>query len=233
MKKYLFPLLILIAILSGCSTKSPSMITHVDQSDGRFDYITGEALSDIKGVVSVREDGFRDQVSIKGKKFDLAIPSEISDKKLRLKVALKNGQKTILEIKLPKRAVIDSYDNFADRMNGTMNDLDENTETRFPLTTNDGTFIAADENEVQTWIHVRDSKLVGLSMTAGAEAEEELAAIIVSFILSYEVNNDKVYEAFNNFLDSGKTTTVTASGYKFKFDHGDNRVTIDIIKSVD
>ena len=79
MKKYLFPLLILFAILSGCSTKSPSMITHVDQSDGRFDYITGEALSDIKGVVSVREDGFRDQVSIKGKKFDLAIPSEISD----------------------------------------------------------------------------------------------------------------------------------------------------------
>lgn len=151
MKKSVVFLLVLFATLSGCSTKEtspPSIVTDVDQSSGLYDYITGEAPSYIKSVISEREDGFRDQVSIKGKKFDLGIPASITDEKLKLKVVLKNRKKETLEIKMPKRAVIDSYENFAERMNTMMNDLDEGVETRFPITSDDGTFIADDKKDV-------------------------------------------------------------------------------------
>ena len=244
MKKCGFILLILCAVLSGClmkaspkkvaSRKPPSISTHVDQSGGLSDYITREAESDIEKVISIREDGLRDEVTIDGKKFDITIPSSITDKQLKLKVTLKNGRRSNFEIELPKRAPIDSYDKFADQMNEFINDIDETAETRFPSKLKDGTFIADDKNDAQTWVHIQDGKLLGLCMIAGEEtATPELAAITVAFILNYEVDNDKVFTAFNDLFEAGETTTVTSNGYQFKFSIYDYRLYINITKVAD
>lgn len=243
-KKCLFIFLILVTILSGCTMRKPpmrkvqkqvpSITTHVDQSGGLSDYITGEAESDIEKVISIREDGLRDEVMIDGKKFDITIPSSITDKQLKLKVTLKNGKRSNFEIELPKRAPIDSYDKFADQMNEFINDIDENAETRFPSTLKDGTLIADDKNDAQTWVHIQDGKLLGLCMIAGEEtATPELAAITVAFILNYEVDNDKVFTAFNDLFEAGETTTVTSNGYQFTFDIYDYRLYINITKVTD
>ncbi|MEO1769342.1 hypothetical protein [Candidatus Enterococcus ferrettii] len=244
MKQCVITFFLLVAILSGCSLKrpprempvkkDPSIETHVDQSGGLSDYIIGEAKFEIKSVTSIREDGIRDQVTVDGKNFDLSIPASITDKNLKFKVIFKNGKRANFEIELPKREPIDSYDTFADQMNETINDMDENVETRFPSTFEDGTFIADDKNDAQTWVHIQEGKLLGLSMIAGEEAATpELAAITVSFILNYEVDNDKVFAAFNDLFETGEASTVTSNGYQFTFDIYDYNLYIDIIKSVD
>ena len=97
----------------------------------------------------------------------------------------------------------------------------------------DGTFIADDKKDVQTWIHIREENLVGLSLISEEWAEEEITAIIVSFILNYELNNDKVYTAFNSFFESGKETTVTSNGYTVTFSINDDRLYIDMTKEPD
>lgn len=243
MKQCVIIFFLMVAILSGCSLKrpprgmpvkkAPPVETHVDQSGGLSDYITGESKFEIKSVTSIREDGTRDQVTIDGKNFDLSIPASITDKKLKLKVIFKNGKRANVEIELPKREPIDSYDTFADQMNEAINDMDENAETRFPSTVKDGTFIADDKNDAQTWVHIQEGKLLGLSMIAGEEAATpELAAITVAFILNYEVDNDKVFRAFNDLFETGETSTVTSNGYQFTFDIYDFNLYIDITRVV-
>ena len=111
--------------------------------------------------------------------------------------------------------------------------MDENAETRFPSTVKDGTFIADDKNDAQTWVHIQEGKLLGLSMIAGEEASTpELAAITVAFILNYEVDNDKVFRAFNDLFETGETSTVTSNGYQFTFDIYDYSLYIDITRVV-
>ena len=213
------------------SVEAPAIKTEVDQSSGLSDYIEGKAISEIKEVVSIREDGFKDEVTIEGEEFNLAIPSSLTDKKLRLKVALENGKKFNTVINLPKRASIDSYKNFASQMNRNMNDINDKVKTNFPLTVKKETLIAADENNAQTWIHVLDGELVGLSMIGSEDAGDELATIISSFIMIYEVDNDKVFSAQNDFSKTGEKTSVTSNGYMFTFDHNDEYLYIDIIKT--
>lgn len=248
MKKWVV-LIMLLAVLAGCRSvekngtsgtgstdsvferEASSIETEIDQTKGLFDSIRGEAASDIKSVVSMRENGEKNEVKIEDRNFIVNTPAALNDKKMKIKVTFQNGSKSTIEVRLPMRAAIDSYDNFASQMNENMRDINEAVKTKFPSTVDEGPLMADDQNGVQTWITVQKGKLAGFTIIAKEDAQNELATIFSAFLVSYRVK-EKLFSVFDDFLASRQGRTLTSDGYTFTFAHQDNTIHIDIIKTV-
>ena len=179
----------------------------------------------------MRENGEKNEVKIEDRNFIVNTPAALNDKKMKIKVAFQNGSKSTIEVRLPSRAAIDSYDHFASQMNENMRDINEAVKTKFPSTVDEDPLMADDQNGVQTWINVQKGKMAGFTIIAKEDAQNELATIFSAFLVSYRVK-EKLFSVFDDFLASGQGRTLTSDGYTFTFAHQDNTIHIDIIKTV-
>lgn len=216
-------------VLSGCSSNEIEGTYSLNSDSGIYDYLHGE-VKNVKEVYAVASDGsqFTGQLDESGF-YQIAVPSLGIDQ--TVKVVLKNDKEIFEEdLIIEQKEIIGDYNEFALLMNLYIPAINPNAKTEFPLNQPDGISDISIENGVTTTVNVYDGNLIGLEMHGTQIANKELQTVLVAFQQTFDIENDRISEAFNNTLDTGESHSFTSKGFQFTFEYSESDLFASIIK---
>lgn len=229
MKKKRILLLFFLLFFAGCSKKEIEGTYSLNSDSGIYDYILG-TVKNVDKVFATASDGKKIETELTDDGlYQLGVLSLGIDQ--TIKVSLINEHETLEEeLIIPKKESIDNYEDFATIMNQVIPAVNKDAKTRFPETRKDGAEDIAVENGVTTAVNVYDGNLIGLDIHAENFANNELPTIIAAFQGSYDANNERVAEAYNNTLETLEKNSFVSNGFKFTFEVLEGRTFASIIK---
>ncbi|MCD1025790.1 hypothetical protein [Enterococcus sp. SMC-9] len=227
MKKLVFGLMGIL-ILTGCSSREIEGSISVDNDEAIYAYIEGSGKN-IESLEAKTSDGTIFKGELDKNDFQIAIP--FLGVEQNVVVTFKNEDGTLdKDVTIDAKKEIDSYENFSYMMNTVISSINADAKTSFPESVDDGFMDVANENGVTTTVNVYDGNIIGLEMRTEGDVNQELPTILAAFQGTYEAENKRVAEAYNNILDTKEETSFTSNGYVFNFEYNGDTLFADIYK---